>query len=86
MGIGVVLVEVCDRNSIMKAELEQLEEKYPEIAVLETNCLNMCNLCRARPYALVNGRRVYAKTLDSCIKEIEKLINEELEAFFNPEI
>lgn len=85
MGIGVVLVEVCDRNAIMKAELANLEEKYPEAAVLETNCLNMCNLCRARPFALVNGKRVYAKTIESCVEEIEKLIQEELQAFYNPE-
>ncbi len=82
MAIGVVLVEVCDRNAIMKADLESLEQKYPEAAVLETNCINMCNLCRARPFALVNGKRVYAKTKEQCMEEIEKLIQSELDDFF----
>ena len=85
VGIGVILVEVCDRNAILKADLEALEEKYPEVAVLETNCLNMCNMCRARPFALVNGQRIYAKTAEDCIKEIEQLIEKELASFYESE-
>lgn len=82
MSLGIVVVEVCDRNAIALKDLERLETTYPEVAVMRTNCLNMCNLCRARPYALVNGKRVFAKTSDECLEEVEKLIKEELLEFF----
>lgn len=83
MAIGIILVEVCDRNSIITSRLHELEEVYPEVAVLETNCLNMCNMCRARPFALVNGKRVYAKTSELCIEEIKRLIQVELDEFYS---
>lgn len=76
------MVEVCDRNGIMLQPLDEIERKYPEAAVLKTNCLDDCNLCRARPFALVNGKRVFAKTGEDCMKAIEKTVREELEAFF----
>jgi uncharacterized protein YuzB (UPF0349 family) len=83
MGIGIVVVEVCDRNALVLQSLEDLETKYPEVAVLQTNCMNMCNLCRARPYALVNGKRVFAKDPDECIQKIEEIIQEELRHFYS---
>ncbi|GIQ67181.1 DUF1450 domain-containing protein [Xylanibacillus composti] len=85
MSLGIIVVEICDRNALALEALEELETKYPEVAVIRTNCLNMCNLCRARPYALVNERRVYAKTPEACIEEIEVLIKEELNDFYGGE-
>ena len=82
IGLGIIVVEICDRNAIALKKLEELETKYPEVAVLRTDCLNMCNLCRARPYALVNGETVYAKTPEECIDKIEKWIKLELEKFY----
>jgi uncharacterized protein YuzB (UPF0349 family) len=82
MGLGIVVVEICDRNQIALEPLETLETDYPEAAVIRTNCLNMCNLCRARPYALVNGKTVYAKTPEECIRAIEQTIKDELREFF----
>ncbi|RIX51675.1 DUF1450 domain-containing protein [Paenibacillus nanensis] len=82
MSLGIVVVEVCDRNAIALEDLERLETTYLEVAVMRTNCLNMCNLCRARPYALVNGKRVFAKTSEECLEEVEKLIQEELRDFY----
>lgn len=81
MGMGIVVVEVCDSNLMSALELEQLEEKYPEIAVLRLDCLNLCGLCKIRPYAMVNGKKVFAKTTEECIALIRQTIEEELKAF-----
>lgn len=81
MGMGIVVVEVCDSNLMSALELEQLEEDYPEIAVLRLDCLNLCGLCKLRPYAMVNGRRVSAKTAEECLSLIRQTIEEELQAF-----
>ncbi|WP_414859243.1 DUF1450 domain-containing protein [Paenibacillus haidiansis] len=81
MGLGIVVVEVCDSNLLSALDLERLEEEYPEIAVLRQDCLNLCGLCRIRPYALVNGRRIFAKTTEECVALIKQAIEEELKAF-----
>ncbi|WP_199925614.1 DUF1450 domain-containing protein [Paenibacillus bouchesdurhonensis] len=83
MGLGIVVVEVCDSNLLSSLELEQLEEEYPEIAVLRLDCLNLCGLCKLRPYAMVNGKRVFAKTVEECVQLIKQTIEEELRAFDN---
>ncbi|WP_410768977.1 DUF1450 domain-containing protein [Fontibacillus sp. BL9] len=79
--MGIVVVEVCDSNLMSALELEQLEEEYPEIAVLRLDCLNLCGLCKIRPYAMVNGKKVFAKTTEECIALIKQTIEEELNAF-----
>lgn len=81
MGMGIVVVEVCDSNLLSSVELEQLEGQYPEIAVLRLDCLNLCGLCRIRPYAMVNGKRVFAKSVDECLEKIKAMIETELSAF-----
>ncbi|AZK49022.1 DUF1450 domain-containing protein [Paenibacillus lentus] len=81
--MGIVVVEVCDSNLLSSLELEQLEEEYPEIAVLRLDCLSLCGLCKLRPYAMVNGKRVFAKTAGECVQLIKQTIEEELRAFDN---
>lgn len=77
-----MLVEVCDRNGIMLQPLDDLERHIPEAAVLKTNCLDDCNLCRARPFALVNGKRIFAESGEACMRLVEQAVREELAAFF----
>ena len=76
--IGIIVVEVCTNNWLSVYELEQLEECYPEVAVLRTNCLGYCGLCKVNPYAMVNGTRVSAKTIEACVQLIKERIEEEL--------
>lgn len=77
--MGIVIVEICDGNLITTIDLEGiLEEEYPEVAVLESDCLSLCGLCAIRPYALVNGKRIFAKTMDECVEKIKEKIEEEL--------
>jgi uncharacterized protein YuzB (UPF0349 family) len=82
VGMGIVVVEVCNNNLISILDLEQLEEEYPEIAVMRTDCLNFCGMCRARPYAMVNGNKVFAKTSEECLMLIKQTIEEELKEFY----
>lgn len=82
MALGLVVVEVCDRNILSSQSIDDLEEEYPEVAVLRTNCLLMCHMCRAVPYAMVNQKRVYARKTDQCIGLVRKAIEEEMAAFF----
>ncbi len=84
MGLGIVVVEICEYNALDLEQLEELEVKYPEVAVMQTNCLTMCNMCRVRPYALINGTRVHAKTTEECMEQIEQVVQDELQAFYNP--
>lgn len=81
MGLGIVVVEVCEGNLLSSLDVEQLEEEYPEIAVLRLDCLNLCGLCRARPYAMVNGKKVFAKTSEECLELVREQIQAELAAF-----
>lgn len=79
--IGIVVVEICTNNLLMLYAVEDLEFKYPEIAVLQTDCLGFCGLCRLSPYAIVNGKRIIGKTAEECLEKIENAIQAELKAF-----
>ncbi|MFC7679451.1 DUF1450 domain-containing protein [Paenibacillus sp. GCM10028914] len=79
--MGIVVVEVCDSNLMSALDLEHLEELYPEIAVLRADCMNLCGLCKLRPYALVNNKRVFGKTTEECVESIKAAIEAELAVF-----
>lgn len=80
--MGIVVVEVCDSNLMSALELEHLEDLYPEVAVLRADCMSLCGLCKLRPYALVNGKRVLGKTTEECIENIKAAIEAELAVYF----
>ncbi|WP_164667490.1 DUF1450 domain-containing protein [Virgibacillus doumboii] len=80
--MGVVVVEVCDGNAITTLDIEEIiEREFPEVAVLTNECLAICGLCRVRPYALVNNKRVYANTPEECLDKIREAIKKELAVF-----
>lgn len=80
--MGIVVVDVCDANAIMNLDIiEILESEFPEVSVLNSYCLSQCALCSARPFALVNNKRVYAKTPEECLEKIRATIREELAAY-----
>lgn len=81
MGMGIVIVEVCDSNLMSALDLEHLEQEYPEIAVMRADCLSLCGLCRKRPYVLVNGKRIFAKTQEECLELTKRAIEDELHAY-----
>ena len=82
--MGIVVVEICDGNTIKTIDIEEiLESEFPEVAVIMNECLNFCGLCAMRPYALVNNQRVFGKTPEECLDKIRILIKEELAAFYN---
>ncbi|NMO96298.1 DUF1450 domain-containing protein [Paenibacillus lemnae] len=76
--MGIIIVEICDTNLMSALDLERLEELYPEIAVLRADCMNLCGLCRLRPYALVNGKRIIGQTTEECVENIKTAIEAEL--------
>jgi uncharacterized protein YuzB (UPF0349 family) len=77
--MGIVVVEICDGSLINEINLEEiLEAEYPEVAVIESSCLSFCGMCAKRPYALVNGKRVFAKTSEECLALIKEQIEVEL--------
>ncbi|GGM29849.1 hypothetical protein GCM10011351_14960 [Paraliobacillus quinghaiensis] len=80
--IGIVVVEICESNLMQTINAENLfESEYPEVAVLVSDCLNFCGLCRLKPYALVNGKRIRGKDVDDCINKIRLAIEDELAAY-----
>jgi uncharacterized protein YuzB (UPF0349 family) len=80
--MGIVVVEVCDGNAITTIDMEEiLEKEFPEVAVLMNECLSFCGLCRVRPYALVNNKRVFGSTPEQCLNKIRETIKEELAVY-----
>ncbi|PXW88971.1 uncharacterized protein YuzB (UPF0349 family) [Streptohalobacillus salinus] len=80
--IGIVIVEICESNLLQTIETEDLfESEYPEVSVISSECLSFCGLCRLRPFALVNGRRIKGKDINDCLTNIRRAIEEEL-AFY----
>lgn len=77
--MGIVVVEICDGNAITVLDLESiLEEEFPEVAVLMSDCLSFCGMCAVRPYAIVNNKRIYGKTPEECLEKIRQAIRDEL--------
>lgn len=80
--LGIIIVEICESNLLHTIEAEDLfESEYPEVSVLISDCLSFCGLCRLRPYALVNGRRVKGKDVEDCINKIRQEIEIELATY-----
>ncbi|MDQ0226027.1 DUF1450 domain-containing protein [Metabacillus niabensis] len=77
--MGIVVVEICDGSLINELDIESiLEAQYPEVAVIESSCLSFCGMCAKRPYAIVNGKRIFAKTSEECLALIKEQIEAEL--------
>ncbi|GIO68247.1 DUF1450 domain-containing protein [Paenibacillus cookii] len=80
--MGIIIVEICDGSLIQEIEVEQiLEAEYPEVAVLESTCLSFCGICARRPYAIVNGKRIFAETAAECLDLIRQRIDLELAVY-----
>ncbi|NHM30649.1 DUF1450 domain-containing protein [Neobacillus terrae] len=80
--MGIVVVEFCDGSLITEIPLaEILETEYPEVAVIENSCLSFCGMCAKRPYAIVNGKRIFAKTSEECLELIKEQIEAELAVY-----
>ncbi|WP_404456132.1 YuzB family protein [Virgibacillus necropolis] len=80
--MGIVIVDVCDGNAITTINIEEIIEKeFPEVAVLMNECLSFCGLCRLKPYALVNGKRVSGNTPEECLDKIREAIRKELAVY-----
>ncbi|SDJ84353.1 DUF1450 domain-containing protein [Sediminibacillus albus] len=82
--MGIVVVEICDASLINEVDVERIiEAEYPEVAVIKSDCLSFCGLCRVRPYAMVNNTRVFGKTAEECLHVIREKIEEELAFYLN---
>ncbi|HET7579630.1 MAG TPA: DUF1450 domain-containing protein [Bacillales bacterium] len=80
--MGIIVVEICDSSLINEINVEGiLESKYPEVSVLKNECMSFCGICRLKPYAIVNGKRVFGNTAEECLDKIEARIKLELAAF-----
>ncbi|WP_226643407.1 DUF1450 domain-containing protein [Mesobacillus subterraneus] len=80
--MGIVVVEICDASLITLLDIEGiLENEFPEVAVLESSCLSFCGMCVKSPYAIVNGKRIFAKTPEVCLELIREHIKMELALF-----
>lgn len=82
IAMGIVIVDVCDGNAIATINIEEvLEKEFPEVAVLMNECLSFCGLCRVKPYALVNGNRIFGNTPEECLDKIREAIRKELAVY-----
>lgn len=76
-GLGMILIEICDYNLLTPEHLEKIA-RHPEVAVMSYDCLNICGMCSLRPFAIVNGQRIFAETVEDCLAKIERKVEEEL--------
>lgn len=81
MNLGLVIVEVCSRNAVNSAALEQFEAEHPEVTVMYEECLNNCDLCALRPFAYVNGKTATAPTTQGCIERIDRFVRKEMQLY-----
>ncbi|MFZ3579180.1 DUF1450 domain-containing protein [Virgibacillus sp. DJP39] len=80
--MGIVIVDVCDGNAITTINIEEIIEKeFPEVSVMMNECLSFCGLCRLKPYALVNGKRIAGNTTEECLDKIREQIKKELAVY-----
>ncbi len=79
--MGIIVIEICNANLITAFDSDELEVQFPEVSVIRMECLNLCGLCRTSPYALVNGKRIFAKTIEQCVELITERIKQELAEF-----
>ena len=80
----IIVVEVCDANVLTTIDVETIiEDEFPEVAVIINQCLSFCGLCRSVPYAIVNNRRIFGKTPETCLDNIRQAIKEELTIFYS---
>ncbi|ALA53933.1 DUF1450 domain-containing protein [Shouchella clausii] len=77
--MGIIVVEICDSNLIHTVDVEGLlESEYPEVAVITNSCLSFCGMCALRPYAIVNGKKIFGQTAEECLSKIKDRIELEL--------
>lgn len=76
-GIGLVLIELCDYNQLTPEHLKKIVSR-PEVAVMSYDCLNRCGMCSMCPFAMVNGTRIFAGTIDACVEKISHQVDVEL--------
>jgi uncharacterized protein YuzB (UPF0349 family) len=80
--MGIVVIEICNGSIVTELDLEGiLEREYPEVAVIENSCLSFCGMCARRPYALVSGKRIFARTAEECLQLIKEHFDKELAVF-----
>lgn len=80
--MGIVIVEICESSLINELDIESIiEDLYPEVSVLHSSCLSFCGMCAKRPYAIVNGKRIFAKTAEECLEKIKKHVEQELDYY-----
>ncbi|QQE81215.1 DUF1450 domain-containing protein [Alicyclobacillus sp. SO9] len=82
--MGIVIVEFCEGNVAALLLLEELlETEFPEVAVLQSDCLGRCGLCRVRPFVLVNDKQIFAENTDELLDKVKAVIAQELQFYSN---
>lgn len=82
VAMGIIVVEICNGSLIMQVDIENiLEAEYSEVAVISNDCLSFCGMCAKSPYAIVNGKRIFAKTIPECLELIRKHVETELAVY-----
>ncbi|CAM3115069.1 uncharacterized protein YuzB (UPF0349 family) [Sporolactobacillus spathodeae] len=76
-GMGLILIELCAYNRLKESDLADLTA-YPEVGIMSCECLNVCGMCSMRPFAMVNGQRVFAETPEACTAKIKAKVIQEL--------
>ncbi|GAJ97980.1 DUF1450 domain-containing protein [Geomicrobium sp. JCM 19055] len=49
--------------------------------MIESECLSTCGLCALRPFALVNGNRIFGDSPEECLEKLQFRIEVELELY-----
>ncbi len=74
-------IQYCNANELASHKLffEELRAKYPNVSIVDINCLGYCVLCARYPYVILNKQRLTAETMN----ELQHLIEQKLKILTN---
>jgi len=70
-------VRLCDRNKGKKKIEKRLQDKFPDVDVKISKCIDICGDCSMSKVARVDGEKVVAEDSQGLYKKIVKGLKED---------
>ena len=68
-----MLIKVCKKYSNKSKFIKKLTLNYPDAKIEIKSCIGMCKLCKSKPTAIVNGKKIRKKSIKKFIKALEDI-------------
>ncbi len=67
-------IRFCEHNKGVGKALKKLKEEFPETNIKRKDCIEKCGFCKKSPFALVDGKPVYAIDSEELVVKIRTLM------------